>query len=140
MLSFVLFCISHFHVSHFKIVSHIFLYVFFSKYNTHKPRVPKITQTYSLDIDFDKLNLYQKIFFTLKNIEYKPDKELLYKIYDWPVLSNGYDKIQSKIIEGKKKETEEVTIIKERTEKDNSSKILEKLKELRNKKNEKNSK
>jgi len=110
-----------------------FLYIFFSKYNNYKPRVSRISQSYTLDIDFDKLNLFQNYFFKLKDIEYKANKELLYKIYDWPVLSNWYDKIKYKIIEWKKQETESVSVVKKRIINNKSSSILQKLKELKNK-------
>jgi len=114
-----------------------FLYIFFSKYNNYKPVVSKVNQSYTLDINFKQLNVFQQNFFQLKNIQYKTDKNLLYKIYDWPVISNSYDKWKAIVIEGKTKMTQEVTIIKKRTVKENKlSKILENLRKLKKLKHE----
>ena len=114
-----------------------FLYIFFSKYNNYKSVVSKVNQSYTLDINFKQLNVFQQNFFQLKNIQYKTDKNLLYKIYDWPVISNSYDKWKAIVIEGKTKMTQEVTIIKKRTVKENKlSKILENLRKLKKLKHE----
>jgi len=113
-----------------------FLYVFFAKYNSYKPKVSKINQNYTIDINFKQLNAFQENFFALKDPVYKTDPKLLYKIYDWPVISNWYDKARARIIEWKKSLTEETTIIKKRTVKENTlNKVLQKLRKLKEQSN-----
>ncbi len=109
-----------------------FLYIFFVTYNSYKPRVVKVNQNYTLDINFSQLKAFQQNFFALKGLDYKTDKQLLYKIYDWPVISNSYDKAKARIIEWKKHITEQTTIIKKRVVNENKlANVLQSLKRLK---------